>query len=469
MLLLAIESYPAKPHLEISGEVLLKTRATSHVEFCYVGGHLPWNENQDHFAFRRFFTNMKSRLDKFQKILSSHGVRVIEDPILNIEMVIQIEDWAKSFRGDILSLKNFSYKGYTLGLGVASSLISKYRNPHIDTIKLADEVVDALISAAMVYEKSIQLIKSRRPDVVITFNGRLACSYPIVKAALHAGIKIRLHERGATFKKYEIFESSVHSLERLRERVISFWNSSRDCEYAIAQADNFFKSRRGGDGIGWESFTAKQIRGHVIPKYGRRRVVYFSSSEDEFAALDDGIVHKFSTTGQKGAIERLLKICKKIDLDLIIRVHPNTAGADQKEQEWWQALANSGVEVVSPSATIDSYALLDTADIACTYGSTMGVEAAYWGIPSILLGDSGYSGLGCCFEPKDDDELEGLLVDTPDQWNHVGCLQYGYYLSTFGKEFEYYNPKSLFEGSFLGNKLPHLNYVGRFLKKLKNL
>lgn len=461
MKLLAIETYAMKPHLETSGEILIDSISSGQSLFCYVGDGLPWQEYAEKKVLRRLFVNMPNRVRKFEKELASRGVSVLSPASLSQAQVMEINNWAASFSGDVNALKEFSYRGYTFGLGVASSLISKYRNPKIDTQDLDNEVRNALKAAAIVFERALAVIKLHKPDVVLTFNGRFACSYPIIKAAQEAGVKVRLHERGSDYSKYEVFESSVHALEALRQRVLQYWDGAPDDASARLHGESFFTRRRCGDGIGWKSFTTGQVRGQVIPTNGQRRVVYFSSSDDEFAAVEDASVQKFSAAGQKAAVQRLINICKRnTDIDLIIRVHPNAAGCHETELAWWYALARQGVTVVPPLAKTDTYGLAETAEVVCTYGSTMGVEAAYWGTPSILLGDAGYSGFGCCFEPKDDEELESLLQNTPTQWDRDGCIKYGYYVSTFGNAYKYYEPRSFFEGSFLGNELSHRNVIG---------
>lgn len=472
MKLLALETFPLKPHLETSGEILIDTLSHGEAEalFCYIGRDLPWQEYDANKGLRRIFVNISSRIDYFEKKLLQAGISLLNQASLTACDKGTIKSWARSFSGDIEALKTFSYKGYGLGLGVASSLISKYRNPSINLTELSGEVRSALEASAIVYERALALIKLHKPDVVLTFNGRFACSYPIIKAAESQGVKVKLHERGSDYDKYEVFDSSVHSLEMFRKRINQYWSNAEDSKEAILLGESFYERRRGGDGIGWKSFIGDQKRGRIIPTDGRRRVIYFSSSDDEFAAVEDGAIQQFSTKGQKSAVERLITICKKhTDIELLIRLHPNSSGCHEEELRWWFDLGRYGVTVIPPQADIDSYALAQTANVVCTYGSTMGIEAAYWGIPSILLGDAGYAGFESCFEPKNNQELEMLLLNAPTNWNRDGCLKYGYYMSTFGKKFKYFKPTSLFEGSFLGHKLPHLNYVGRFVKRLKNL
>jgi len=58
---------------------------------------------------------------------------------------------------------------------------------------------------------------------------------------------------------------------------------------------------------------------------------------------------------------------------------------------------------------VDSYDIVSAADVVLTFGSTIGIEAAYYGKPSILLGRAVYEDLGSCYVPSSHDELMKLL------------------------------------------------------------
>lgn len=454
--MLAIDALIWKPHLETAGEILLDSVDTKETAFSYVGGYLPWRDYEiAPPKLNKFFdSGGKGRVRQFERILEDRGVSVLDCPEIPLCLFAEIKKWAADFSGDISTLKAYSYKGCALGFGIVSSLISKYRNPNINTDELSGEIKLALEATALVYERALTLISGYEPDVVLTFNGRFALSFAITKAAEACGVRILFHERGCDYKKYEIYDGSTHSMIRLRGRIERCWSEVMNIDEARAKGEDFFQRRRNGDGIGWRSFTDKQIKDQVIPRNSKRRIVYFSSSDDEYAAVEDGMIPRFAPLGQKDAILRLVAVCKKIDdVELLIRMHPNSAGSDASTLNWLLELESDGITVLPPLSSVDSYALAESADVVCTYASTMGVEAAYWGTASILLGDSGYAGSGACFEPQDDAELEQLLRHVPTEWNREACIKFGYFFSTFGKEYKYYKPSSLFDGEFLENEL----------------
>lgn len=468
MQILAIETYPAKPHLETAAEVLLDRVGRESAAFAYAGNGLPWQEYPQTLLGAGALLDMPSRVKALQSMLAQRGITIAEDPSVEPAMIREIEQWSAAFNDDLAILKRYAWKGHTLGLGVASSLISKYRNPALCTHENLAQIRAALRAAALVFERSRALIERHRPEAVLTFNGRFALCYPVVKAAQAAGCRVLLHERGCDYRKYEVFDTSVHSIEKLRDRIQRHWDARSDDTAARRTGEEFFQRRRCGDGIGWKSFIDGQTRGLTLPSDGRKRVVYFSSSEDELAAVEDGAVQKFAPEGQKSAVLKLVSACRKVaDVELIVRVHPNAADCHLSELTWWSALAAQGVKVIEPKAKVDSYALLESANLVCSYGSTIGVEAAYWGRASALLGDAGYFGFGCCAEPIDEEELAGLIRNVPREWSREACLRYGYYIATFGREYHHYEPTSLFDGELLGHALSHRSALGAMIACLR--
>ena len=71
-----------------------------------------------------------------------------------------------------------------------------------------------------------------------------------------------------------------------------------------------------------------------------------------------------------------------------LRVHPHMKELPSSTSQLVdiQALSSrySNVCVIWPEENIDTYALIDACEKILTFGSTVGIEATYWGKPSIL-------------------------------------------------------------------------------------
>ncbi len=453
---LIIESVAAKPHLETAGEIALEfVKGGNECIFAFLGHDLEWTDCSFPGWLKWIGCSYGRRIKQFERIIANHGVTVEMAHGLPKEIHDRCVNFARGFSGGLLDLKGYRYQGAWLGMGVASSLISWAGDSEYDISRNPKIVRSALLSAAITFERALLLIGKARPQIVVTFNGRFATCRPIVEAALSRGIQVLRHDRGATFDKYEVFKEPIHSFSYIKACISDLWKNADKSEREKV-AHSFFLRRRNGDGIGWHSFVAHQIRGHVPARIkGKRRLVYFSSSDDEYAAVSD-VVSPCRWGGQIQAVKDLISVCEKFDdIELLVRVHPHFKQKSSASRARWDALGEGRVRVITAESQVDTYALLDSADIVVTYGSTIGIEAAYWGKPSILLGPSRYSGIGICIEPANKAELGELLsssqrLPVPLQ---ADCLPYGYYYMTYGKRYRFYRPESLSEGTFLGQRL----------------
>lgn len=453
---LIAESVALKPHLETAGEIALKLLNDGHeVSFCWLGVDLSWSDWHLPKMLKFLGCSLERRVENFINILSRQGVKILDLPNLDLDRIKKTYEWASAFHGNIDRLKNYNYEGASLGMGAASSLISLHRDSEYSPQSRPEEVRLCLSTSALIFERALSIIRQQKPDIVITFNGRFATSKPIVSASEFLGIPVIRHERGSTFERYEIFLDAIHNYTYIRKRIAEYWIKTSS-EKRVINGNNFFIRRRSGDGIGWYSFTSQQKNG-CIPQRNpqKKQIVYFSSSDDEYSAVSDSF-EPGPWKSQLDAVKDLIDICSKnSNLELVIRVHPHLAKKSNQEQSRWNELKGDGVCVISPKDKVDSYALLDSADIVVTYGSTMGMEAAYWGKPSILLGPCAYADTPPVITISAPIEL-GKLLDHLYELrpaNRDLCLPYGNYYMSYGELFRYYKPKSLSEGEFLGQRL----------------
>jgi hypothetical protein len=86
------------------------------------------------------------------------------------------------------------------------------------------------------------------------------------------------------------------------------------------------------------------------------------------------------------------------DVELVIRVHPHLAGKSgltraNDEFRFYQEMKASAPRntcIVMPDETLNSYALMDEADVGLTFGSSTGIEMAMLGKPIVLASRNFY-------------------------------------------------------------------------------
>lgn len=469
---LIVETVAAQPHLETAGEIALELiEQGEDVCFLWLGDSFDWPEWELNKKYKILGLSYKNRVKAFLKIIANKGVKVLPPLMLSAKTVTACDIWADKFSGSIEDLKAYKYRNASLGMGVASSLISMTGDPFLNTSNKENlqRVRQGLKVAAKLFETTELSLRSLRPQYVYTFNGRFATSRPIVEASKSLSVKVLRHERGATFDKYELFEKPIHDFDYRQKLIDAFWKNS-NCVDKSAVASEFFIRKRAGDGIGWRSFVNAQTRGKDSYKRisGKTRVVYFSSSDDEFSAISD-VTKNLIFRDQIDAITNLVKICENIgELELVIRVHPNIATKSAVVKDFWCAISGKNVTLIPPTDKTDSYALLDSADVVVTYGSCIGIEAVFWKKPSILIGPCAYSGSGATIEPRNRKELRKLMSHCKDlkPSERRKSLPYGYYFLQFGSKYKWYQPCGLFDGTFCNKNLSWKPAVIRYFQKL---
>jgi len=101
----------------------------------------------------------------------------------------------------------------------------------------------------------------------------------------------------------------------------------------------------------------------------------------------------------------------KKEMHFYLRIHPNSIHENDK---WWKShdlkkLKN--LTIIEPDSPISSYSLLMACEKTIVFMSTMGIEATYWGKPSIAVSNTMYKGINAVYEPTDLTQLKGYILD----------------------------------------------------------
>ena len=237
-----------------------------------------------------------------------------------------------------------------------------------------------------------------------------------------------------------------------------------------ALGTNFFEDKAHGIERQWFSFVAGQTPEQLPDGWDpcRRNIAVFTTSEFEHAAIGPEYASRFYKD-QSDGLARILASLARIDAPvyLNIRIHPNMKGIRNANLEQMLALRSPKAIVIPPESTVSSYGLLRACEKVLTFGSTMGIEAVYWGKPSILAGPATYQNLGGTYNPNNHEELlELLLADLPPRPKEA-ALKYGFHELRKGIEHVYYHPETPFRGKFKGLEIDNaISWFWRFIVRL---
>lgn len=279
-------------------------------------------------------------------------------------------------------------------------------------------------SFAWVFDQSLELITSRNISCVFVFNGRFLHDAAVASAARAAGIPVLAFDFGGNDTDFDLTVDDTHDWVRLQVRMKEMYEAWDPVE-RVAIGGGWFEDRRQHTDPRNTLFTESQTVGRGLDLNENKRViVFFSSSGDEISELDVDWSEYFH--GQPGALKAVAEICRSNGDLLVVRTHPHKRMKPKLDvEQWYQIVQEVQPDIhVDEWSDIDSYALMDQADVVVTYGSTTGVEAGYAGRPVIVLGPSAYDVLGCAVRPRTIEELGRALSDPP-QGNKEAAMAYG--------------------------------------------
>jgi len=373
-------------------------------------------------------------------------------------------------------IKNFRYDNEVIGMGVASRLISLFRDHRFDTLRYCKDVIREMTSAVQVYKALKQEFEEYKPDKVYIFNGRVTTQLPAVLLCTRLSIEYISYEVAYTPNSYLLRRNSTsHSIPAMREEMDMLWSAgAADRE---EKAKLYFEQKRGGiDFNKMSSFTKHQAKS-LLPEgfnQNKKNIAIFNSTLDEYVAVagwENPLYEPDETAGIREILEAFVDDDRYM---FYLRVHPHMKEVSKSTsqlrdiRELVPQFRN--LHVIWPTDVVDSYALMDACEKIITFGSTIGIEAAYWGKPSILAGRSLYEHLDCIYAPKTHEELVKLLREDLLPLHTDSALKYGYREISHGIPYEYFKEtgmkNELATGTFDGveikpDALPALRYKVR--------
>ena len=300
------------------------------------------------------------------------------------------------------SVSNFSFASVDLNdrnksayLSVMSSLASRFRVTDFDQLPHTWQIRFPYLiqSYQLIYENAIRAIQLENISVVGVFNGRFFDSAAIVSAAQAMGIDYFVYDVNRSASQYYFYNTSLHSIQANQEKALNFYDP-KNLNH-VNCAHEYFLKRRSGKRTYEKSFTAGQKRGFLPKEIKNTRIIaVYPSSDDEYRFLVDESIYK--CVDQVSELSMFCNELLKADLDykICIRLHPNMAQMHPTALQRYNLLAEyKNVYLANPLDDLDTYALLDAAEIVVGFCSSIILESAYIEKSTLLIGPSLYCGM----------------------------------------------------------------------------
>lgn len=373
---------------------------------------------------------------------------------INIDMVDQVRGkLAGEITSDYLNELDKPIQG--IGRGVLSSAISFTRDMNLVEPATLDLVVKLLSTSIIVSHAVIAAISKHDPLSIVVHNGRLAEYHAVFLTGRHRGVDVFTHEACSPKPGWYLFKNGrIHDRDHFAELVRESTDGIPTSELA-SKAEEYLYSKR--HGTAWfENYTKYQEAGlRLYKKHDDQKIVsIFTSSEDEFASIGPEWKMPYFDS-QFSAIRHIIDDCHAVDPSIffIVRMHPNMAKMHPNDLEPYFRLTGENIHLVTFDSKVDSYAVLDDSDVVVTFGSTIGMEATFWGKPTVQVGHSLFESFDIVYLPESRDAITQLLLSPPVSRCKSTVYKYVYTICAGGFKYRFakkdYIPTRIFDVAML--------------------
>jgi hypothetical protein len=377
-------------------------------------------------------------------------------------------------------LKSLTHLGTSVGYSALSTYASLTRSANIDfdNIKTRKVIDLYLHTACQVAETAQNLQKEFIFDRFVLFNSRLNTYRSFFDTALNQDIPVDVLELNFSRENAMIFKNAMpHDISCNAEHIKRLFEKT-GLDRAEETAENFFKNRAQSLFSNEASYTKNQ-NSELMPlgwDENNKNIVIFNSSEDEFMAIGGEWELDKLFTSQYEGLKIISEYAKSSNAHYYLRIHPNLIGTQQSYLDLLLGLSHSKFSVIPAESKISTYSLLFKSQKVITFGSSVGIEATYWGKPSILLGTCFYKHLDITYTPKTIEDFIALLeIELTPIDNKLGCIQMANHMLNPGVPISgysfkngkgYVNDERIPKGRSMLQKIES-KYQKRYLKEIR--
>ncbi len=249
-------------------------------------------------------------------------------------------------------------------------------------------------------------MERERPDHVILPNGTIMEFGALYQTARHLGIPVTTYEFGEQRQRIWLAQNA----EVMRQETDALWASRKDqplSEAQLEQVRTLFASRQRASL--WENF-ARRWQG--VPSQGGEKVRQgLGLDRRPVVLLATNVIGDSLTLGRQvfsdsmtGWLERTVQFfASRPDVQFVARIHPGelvTKGPSVADvvQRVLPSLPEH-IHLVPADAPVNTYDIVEIADLGLVYTTTVGLEMAMSGVPVIAVGNTHYRGKGFTLDP----------------------------------------------------------------------
>jgi hypothetical protein len=286
--------------------------------------------------------------------------------------------------------------------------------PRLYQLRLARNIQAAEATLSWIQTRAPQ----ERPQVIITPNGSILEMGAIYQVARHLDIPVVTYEFGEQYGRIWLAQNA----EVMRQETDELWEACKDLSLSDQQWEkirSLYASRQ--DAQLWENFTRRwQGQPSQGGEQARQALGLDSRPVVLLAAnvIGDSLTlgrQVFSNNMTAWLRKTVLFFSQRTDAQLVVRIHPGERWAQgpsvaQVVRETTPDLPPH-IHVVEALDPVNTYDLVEIADLGLVYTTTVGMEMAMSGVPTIVIGTTHYRGKGFTLDPDTWEVYDKLLED----------------------------------------------------------
>ena len=334
-------------------------------------------------------------------------------------------------------------------------------------------ILDNLLKITIqLYNFAKKIINKHKIHKVYVWNGRRSTDGPFLYAAKKLGIPFYSFINAYNYNYFQVQKTlGVHDLNYTRKEINKLFKLRKKNFIKVSKKFyQFFKFgnyKLYGKTLFSKNFSNKKINFNT----NKKKLSIFTSSYWEFASLAD---KEWSNINIYNFIKKILtdKDISK-NYEITIRWHPNhksATGYEKKEIESLIKNYSKNISHIQPKSDLNSYNLIDESDIILSFGGNIGVEATYYGKPSIIVGTAPYDRLNTVYVVKNLNSLKKLLRHNLKPKEKINSIKYGYFQMMYGnKKFKYLDSGEIGDFYYKNRRLKKIStkvYLKEILKRI---
>jgi hypothetical protein len=283
------------------------------------------------------------------------------------------------------------------------------------------------LEAALAFLGWFQSLRpEERPELLLTPNGSILEMGAIYQAARHMGIPAVTYEFGEQRGRIWL----AHNSEVMLQETDDLWKTYQDCPLTESQWEQIralYASRQ--NGRLWENFSrlwqglpsqgGEQVR-QALGLDARPIVLLAANVIGDSLTLGRQIFSKDMTDWLERSVQYF---ASRPDVQLVVRIHPGERYL--KGPSVAQVVRNAlpaipeNIHLIEAGDPVNTYDLVEIADVGLAYTTTVGMEMAMSGVPALIGGKTHYRSKGFTLDPKSWEgyyELLGSTLANPGQY-----------------------------------------------------